>query len=416
MAKITTPLTNTEIKQAKSKDKEYNLTDGMGLFLRVKPSGSKLWIFNYYQPYSKKRKNMSLGIYPDISLASARQLRDEYRTLISKKIDPQAHRKEQDEVGRLAYSQTLKNIAEKWYDIKRSSVTEDHANKSWASLELHVFPGIGDFPITKITAVKVISILSPLSAQGKLETVKRLTQRINEVMIFAVNSGLIENNPLANINKAFKNPTKSSMATIKPEELPGFIHALNKASIKIVTRCLIEWQLHTLTRPTEAATARWDEIDFENRTWTIPAEKMKMRREHVIPLTDQTIAILEELQPISSHREYLFPAERNPRTHINKQTANMAIKRMGYENKLVAHGLRALGSTILNEQSFDYDVIEAALAHTDKNQVRAAYNRANYLKRRALMMQWWSEHIEQAIYTKPNTIERTSKNLKLVNH
>ena len=150
-----------------------------------------------------------------------------------------------------------------------------------------------------------------------------------------------------------------------------------------------------MTRPAEAAGARWDEINFEEKLWVIPAERMKKRRAHSIPLTPQTLALLEELKPISGHREYLFPADRDPRTHINNQTANMALKRMGFKDKLVSHGLRALASTTLNENGFNYDLIEAALAHVDKNEVRAAYNRAEYIKRRIPMMAWWSAHIEK---------------------
>jgi len=168
---------------------------------------------------------------------------------------------------------------------------------------------------------------------------------------------------------------------------------ISYASIKLVTRYLIEWQLHTMVRPSEAAGAKWQEIDFENKLWIIPAERMKKKREHLVPLTEQTLEILERLRPLSGHREYLFPADRNPRSHINEQTANMALKRMGYEKRLVAHGLRALASTTLNQHGFDPDVVEAALAHIDKNEVRRAYNRADYLERRRVMMDWWSDNV-----------------------
>lgn len=396
MARITTPLTNTQIKQAKPKEKEYSLNDGQGLALRIKPTGSKLWIFNYYQPFTKKRKNMGLGIYPDVSLASARQKRNEARQLVSDDIDPLDHREQQHDIQKLALGNTLEHIAKQWIDVKRSSVSEDHANKTWTSLELHIFPSLGKYPIDKLTAKKVIEQLSPIAAKGSLETIKRLCQRLNEIMVFSVNTGLLEHNPLSGIGKAFKTPEKQHLATIKPEELPALMQTINRASIKRVTRHLIEWQLHTLTRPSEAAGAPWDEIDIENAIWTIPAERMKKRREHSIPLTAQALDILEQIKPISGHREFVFPSDRNPRTHINSQTANMALKRMGYENRLVAHGLRALGSTILNEYGFDYDLIEAALAHVDKNEVRAAYNRADYIKRRIPMMKWWSEHIEDS--------------------
>ncbi len=414
MARITTPLSDTQIKQAKPKEKEYSLNDGQGLALRIKPTGSKLWIFNYYQPFTKKRKNIGFGQYPDVSLASARKKRSEARQLVSDNIDPLDHREQQSDIQRLALANTLEHIAKQWIDIKRSTVSEDHANKTWSSIELHIFPSLGKYPIDKLTAKKVIEQLSPIAAKGSLETIKRLCQRLNEIMIFAVNTGLIESNPLSGIGKAFKTPEKQHLATIKPEELPALMQTINRASIKRVTRHLIEWQLHTLTRPSEAAGARWDEIDIDNAVWVIPAERMKKRREHSIPLTVQALEILEQIKPISGHREHVFPSDRNPRTHINSQTANMALKRMGYENKLVAHGLRALGSTILNEHGFDYDLIEAALAHVDKNEVRAAYNRADYIKRRIPMMEWWSAHIEESTVKGFSSSKRITP-LKLVN-
>lgn len=395
MANTTTPLTDVEIRNAKPKDKEYNLSDGRGLALRIKANGSKVWVFNYQHPFTKKRTNLGFGNYPEVSLALARDKRDKARQLLTQDIDPKDHRESQVAERNSELRNTFEKIAEDWLAVKRPSITEGHATSTWNSLNLHVFPEIGNYPINKLTAQKAISILKPLSTRGNLETVKRLCQRMNEIMVFAVNTGVIENNPLSGIGKAFTAPRKKNMATISPEELPALLRSINRASIKFVTRCLIEWQLHTLARPSEAAGARWEEIDFDQKLWTIPAERMKKRRPHSVPLTSQALAILEELKPISGHREYIFPADRNPRSHMNAQTANMALKRMGYENKLVAHGLRALGSTTLNEQGFDHDLIEAALAHVDKNEVRAAYNRADYIKRRLPMMEWWSDHIEK---------------------
>ena len=172
--------------------------------------------------------------------------------------------------------------------------------------------------------------------------------------------------------------------------------AVANASIKRTTRCLIEWQLHTMTRPSEASGAMWKEIDMESKVWTIPSERMKKRRDQRIPLTDQMLAILEVMKPISGHREFVFPSDRDPKKPCNSQTANMALKRMGFAGRLVSHGLRSLASTTLNEQGFDRDLIEAALAHVDDNQVRSAYNRTDYLERRRPMMNWWSEHILEA--------------------
>ena len=257
--------------------------------------------------------------------------------------------------------------------------------------------------------------MEPLRASGKLETIKRLCQRINEIMFYAVNIGLIEANPAVKIKDAFESPTKGQMPTIKAQELPEFMQALAMARIELQTRCLIEWQLLTMTRPNEAVGVKWQEIDFNNCLWIIPAEKMKMRREHTITLNKQAMALLSIMKPISGHREHIFPSLKPPfSTPMNSQTANMAIKRMGYKDKLVAHGLRALASTILNEQGFDPNVIEAALAHVDSNSVRRAYNRAIYLEKRRIMLDWWGDFVEQA--SKGNVSLSGNRNLKLVNH
>lgn len=396
MPRTTKPLTDREASQAKPRDKEYTLWDGGGLCLRVKPTGSKTWIFSYYRPATGKRANLSLGQYPAVSLAQARQVRQEHKATLSQGLDPKAYRTEQLQAQRTAQRNTLEHVAGNWMKVKSGQVSEDYAEDVRRSLERHIFPKLGTQPIHQVQAQAVISELEPLAKAGKHETVKRLCQRLNEIMTFAQVSGLIQLNPLAGIGKAFEAPRKEHLPTLQPTELPAFLERLAKAEIGVTTRCLIEWQLHTMTRPAEAAGTRWDEIDTAKGTWSIPAERMKRKKPHTIPLSDQALAILERMRPISGSREFVFPGERNPRQHIHRQTANMAIKRMGYAGKLVAHGLRSLASTTLNEQAFDPDLIETALAHTDRNSVRAAYNRAEYLERRKKMMQWWSGHIEQA--------------------
>lgn len=216
-------------------------------------------------------------------------------------------------------------------------------------------------------------------------------------MTYAVNTGLMHSNPLSGIKAAFEKPKKQNMPTIPPNQLPKLMKALSIASIKIITRSLIEWQLHTMIRPGEAAGTEWCEIDFENKLWNIPAERMKTKkRDHSIPLSEQALALLNNLKPISGHRKHVFPGDRKPKKHANTETANAALKRMGFKNMLVAHGMRSLASTTLNEQGFDPDVIESALAHSDKNEVRRAYNHAEYIERRKEMMSWWSQHIENA--------------------
>jgi integrase len=396
MAKITKPLTNTEVTQAKPKDKEYNLSDGGGLALRVKPNGTKTWLFNYYHPYTSKRNNISFGSFPVVTLKKAREARDNSKTLLAQDIDPKSHRENTKRQLQQEHSNTLQKMAAEWFAVKEASLTPAYAEDVYRSLVKHIFPSLGKTPISKVNAVDVIKVLKPLAAAGSLETVKRLCQRLNEVMTFAVNTGVVNSNPLAGISKAFEAPTKKNMPTIRPADLPILMKALSTASIKIVTRCLIEWQLHTMVRPGEAAGTRWEEIDLNNKLWVIPPERMKKKREHIVPLTEQALQLLDLIEPISGHREFVFPGDRNPKRHANESTANLALKRMGFHKKLVAHGLRSLASTTLNEQGHDADLIESALAHTDKNAVRGAYNRSDYLARRKLLMAWWSVHIEQS--------------------
>ncbi len=320
----------------------------------------------------------------------------EARELLAQGIDPKVQRNAQDEAKRAETEHTFENVATAWFELKKDSVTPAYAKDIWRSLTLHVFPDLKITPLSKITAPMVIELLRPIEAKGSLVTVKRLSQRLNEIMTYGVNSGLIFSNPLSGIRAVFKKPQKANMPALPPEELPDLMVTIANASIKRITRCLIEWQLHTMTRPAEAAGTTWAEIDFEKRIWTIPKERMKKRRAHPVPLSDQALALLETLKPYSGHREHVFPADRNPRTHANSQTANMALKRMGFQDRLVSHGLRSMASTILNEHGWDPELIEVALAHVDKDEVRSAYNRADYIERRRPMMIWWSEYIQKA--------------------
>lgn len=392
----TTRLTETKIKQANPKDKDYALGDGNGLQLRIRINGSKLWMFIYTHPFTKKRVTMGFGPYPEVSLAQARKMTLEARELVAIDKDPKEEREITRYQQRAASEHTLHKVAEAWFDLKKESVTQPYAEDVWRSLALHVLPSIGDTPISKLTAPMAIDILRPLEAKGSLETVKRVSQRLNEIMTYAVNSGLIHANPLGGIRAVFKKPKKQNMPALSPDELPELMVAIANASIKRTTRALIEWQLHTMTRPIEAATTRWSDIDFNTKIWTIPAERMKKRRAHTVPLTEQALAVLEAVKPYSGHREYVFPADRDPRDHCNSQTANMALKRMGFARRLVSHGMRSIASTTLNEKGFEPELIEVALAHVDKDEVRSAYNRADYIERRRPMMEWWSEHIQQA--------------------
>lgn len=336
------------------------------------------------------------------------------KELIAQGIDPQEEQKKKQQEHKEVHEHTFVNVTKEWFEIKKDSVTPDYATDIWRSLELHIFPHLADMPVKSITAPLVIELLKPIEAKGSLETVKRLSQRLNEVMNFATNCGLIQANPLTGIKAAFKKPKKENMAALKPAELPELMGAIANASIKRTTRCLLEWQLHTMTRPAEASGAKWCEIDIDEKVWTIPAERMKKRKEHRIPLTEQALDLLEVMKPISGHREFVFPSDRDPKKPCNSQTANMALKRMGFAGRLVSHGLRSLASTTLNEQGFEADLIEAALAHVDDNQVRSAYNRTDYLERRIPMMCWWSGHIGEA--AKGSLSVTGTKQLKVISN
>lgn len=396
MARQTKPLSAKEIDAAKPKQSDYVLYDGDGLELLVKSNGSKLWSFRYIRPLTKKRAKKSLGSYPAVSLADARSYRLEARTLLAKQIDPQDHHKEQLRNTLEAKANTFQLVAERWWEVKKSTVTEDYGNDIWRSLERDVFPAISDISVTDIKAHILVQAIQPVQARGALETVRRLCQRINEVMIYAQNTGLIDAVPSINIGKAFEKPKKKNMPSIPPDQLPKLMQTMRTASISLSTRCLFMWQLLTISRPAEAAEARWDEINFETKEWKIPAARMKMNREHTVPLSDAALAILELMKPLSGNREYIFPSRIKPTQPMNSQTVNAALKRAGFGGVLVSHGLRSIVSTALNEQGFPPDVIEAALAHVDKNEVRRAYNRSDYLEQRRPMMQWWANFIEAA--------------------
>ena len=216
-------------------------------------------------------------------------------------------------------------------------------------------------------------------------------------MIYAVNTGLLDANPASGVGMALERPKKQNMPTLRPEELPKLMRSLVISNLSVPTRCLMEWQLLNLVRPSEASGAGWEEIDLDAKLWTIPAERMKAKREHLVPLSLQALEILDVMKPISAHREHVFPSRNDPKRQMNSQTANAALKRIGYGGKLVAHGLRSIASTALNEENFNSDVIESALAHSDKNEVRRAYNRSTYLEQRVELMDWWGNTVNKTL-------------------
>ncbi len=404
MAKIAKKLTDTEIKSTKPADKEINLFDGDGLILRIAPltkGGKKNWYFRYAVPVSKKRTKMSLGTYPHLTLARARALRDEYLSLLANGIDPQVHKSDKANALKNATEHTLQAVARKWLDekVKTSGISQDHAEDIWRSLERNIFPGLGNVPVNEIRPKLLKQHLDPIEQRGVLETLRRIISRLNEIFRYAATEELIEFNPADNLGQRFSKPKKQNMPALPPSELPRFLVALNNASIRLETRLLIEWQLLTWVRPGEAVRARWADIDIETGMWNIPAEFMKMKKPHKVPLSKEALRVLESMKAISGHREWVFPSIKAPLKHMHEQTANAAIIRMGFGGELVAHGMRSIARTAAEESGqFRTDVLEAALAHSKKDEIIAAYNRAEYLTERVILMQWWSDFVSSQKY------------------
>ncbi|EEH94064.2 MULTISPECIES: phage integrase central domain-containing protein [Enterobacteriaceae] len=400
MAKLAKKLTDTEIKSTKPSDKETNLFDGDGLMLRIAPlssGGRKNWYFRYAVPVTKKRTKVCLGTYPHLTLARARALRDEYLSLLANGIDPQTHINDKANALKSATEHTLQAVARKWLDekVKTSGISKNHAEDIWRSLERNIFPGLGNVPINEIRPKLLKQHLDPIEQRGILETLRRVISRLNEIFRWAATEELIEFNPADNLGQRFSKPKKQNMPALPPSELPRFLVALNNASVRLETRLLIEWQLLTWVRPGEAVRARWSDIDMDNHMWNIPAEFMKMKKPHKVPLSKGAIRVLNTMESISGHREWVFPSIKAPLNHMHEQTANAAIIRMGFGGELVAHGMRSIARTAAEESGkFRTEVLESALAHSKKDEIIAAYNRAEYISEREKLMQWWSDYIQ----------------------
>ncbi|MGV6989358.1 tyrosine-type recombinase/integrase [Testudinibacter sp. P80/BLE/0925] len=399
MAKVVAPLTNTQVAQAKPQEKDYRLFDGGGLSLLVKSNSSKLWRFEYKKPFTKKAALLSLGAYPEISIAQARQKREEFRILLAQGIDPQIKREQEKLEKQLELANTLQAMAEKWKAKKLQEVAELTINKNYRRLEKHLFPYVANCPISDITAPLMVSALQPLAKQGKSETLHRIIGMLNEILDFAVNGGLLTYNPCTNIRKMFAKHTKTNNPAIHHDEIPQFLNDLQNSNIEPKTRFLVMWQMLTMVRSNEAVCAEWAEIDLEKALWTIPAEKMKKTRHslknpHIVPLSPQALTILKKMQPMTGHLKYVFASSLTSGKPMNKETVNTTIKRMGYSGKQTAHGLRRLASTYLNEMGEPRDYVDACLAHHIQG-VSGVYNKATYFNQRIGIMNRWGAFIEE---------------------
>lgn len=396
-------LNDTKIRSVKPTGKKEGdwLADGDGLYLVVFPTGSKVWKYRYQKPITKARSTYSIGEYPAISLNEARQFRENCRALLAQGIDPQEDKKAKAEKKLTELNTTFEVVAWQWFEYRktRKNFSTSYAKDVESLIKRILLPHFGKLPITQITAPIALKAFKPLQEKGTLETLKRSVQKLNEIMTYALHREIIPHNPTANLSKEFDSPKVEHFKTIKPEDLNEFLFTLNKAQIQLQTRYLILWQLLTMTRPNEAATARYCDIDEKTKIWTIYINKGIKEddkgREHKITLSRQALALLREIKKLSGGKPYLFPSVKNPRNHVNTQTANAAIKRMGYHGKLVAHGLRSIASTYLNEKGYNPDLIEVALSHMNQDRIRMAYNRAEYLKQRFELLQAWADFVDE---------------------
>lgn len=393
------PLSATKVRAAKfdpSTPANNTLRDGQGLELRITKT-AKSWLFKYYRPDTGARTNISFGQFPDVSLEKAREKRQEARALLADGIDPQRHRDSKQEATKAAAENTLIRIAERWIELKRHETSAAHCDASWRRLERFIFPALGGTPISKIDVEIVLSTVQHLETAGKLTTLHRILADIRQIVTLAIQRGIVTTgNPFHGITKAIKSPKKRAMASIPPAELPGLMMSIAESGADFTTKQAILFSLHTLVRPSEVAGARWDEIDLDAGWWTIPAERMKMKREHVVPLTAQAIKVLRDIHQLSGNREHVFPHRANPKRPMNKQSTNVALARMGYAGRLVAHGIRALGATAMSQHGFPYDLIDACLAHVVGNTTSRAYIRDDLAEARIPLMRWWSNTIEAA--------------------
>lgn len=384
-------LTDVAIRQAKAKDKQYKLTDGTGLYLLVGSSG-KYWRYDYR--FDGKRKTLSYGVYPVVTLSGAREAHLEAKKLIQRGVDPMAARGEDK---RSALS-SFQRVAEQWRNHWRVGKTTKHDVEVWRRLELDVFPSIGNVLVSELTAAQVRDCIKAIEKRGALDIAKRQLQKCNQIMRYAVAHDLAERNPVLDVRPSDILPArkKRNYARIDAKDLPVLLHDIDNYIGSEHTRLALQFMALTFVRTSELIGAKWEELEIDLSRWVIPAERMKMRTPHIVPLSRQALAILEKLKSIAFGRDFLFPSDTDKPTHMSNNTILYALYRMGYRGRMTGHGFRGVASTILHEQGWPHEHIELQLAHQDRDETSAAYNHALYLPQRKKMMQAWADYLDAA--------------------
>jgi integrase len=388
-----TSLSDAKARNAKPGTKPYKIADGDGLFLLITPSGGKYWRLKYF--FLGKEKLLALGVYPDVNLAEARERRAQARKVLAAGNDPGEAKKEAKRLAIFKNANAFEVVAREWFEKRKHEWASITADVALARLETHILPKLGPRPIADITAPEVLAMLRAVEDRGTLETARRVMNISGQIFMYAIATGRADRNPVPDLRGALKTPVVKHRSFLKENELPQFLEKLEAYDGSPQTRLALRFLLLTFVRTNELRAAQWTEIDWKKAEWRIPAERMKMKELHIVPLSRQTIAVLRELEKNSGKRQYVFPNEHTPATFMSENTMLYALYRMGYHSRATGHGFRSTASTILNEQGFRADVIERQLAHSERNSVRAAYNYAQYLPERRQMMQCWADYLDE---------------------
>ena len=384
-------LTELTIKHLKPKPKVYRVADGGGLCLEISPAGGKLWRWRYY--YQGKAQMLALGKYPALTLAAARKKRDEARDLLDAGKHPTREKKIQKLRKVHEGANTFEKISRRWLELKESGLNEKYARQCLARMEQHVFPRIGALPLTEITIPEIVEVVEAISKHGTIETAKRMKQLIGQVFRYSAQRGLCVHNPAADLRDILPSVEEKHHACIHPSELPELLEKIELLGNNF-TKYAMKMLMLTFVRTGELIGAKWEEIDWQKEEWHIPKERMKMKRPHIVPLSNQVLSILKELQVSTGNKTFIFHSPASKSNHISNGAVLMGLRRMGYQNKMTGHGFRTLASTILNEKNYTPDVIERQLAHEDEDKIRSAYNRAEYLLERKKMMQDYANYLD----------------------
>ncbi|MGP6152223.1 tyrosine-type recombinase/integrase [Escherichia fergusonii] len=399
-------LTDIKVCSAKPQEKEYTLVDGDGMFLLIHPNGSKYWRFRFR--FGGKQHLMAFGVYPEISLADARQKREEARRLVAAGIDPREHKRAVKE--ELAKEDiTFESVAREWHAANKKW-SEEHSRRVLKSLEDNLFPAIGKRSIDSFSTRDLLVPIKGVEATGRFEVASRLQQRTNAIMRYAVQSGLIDYNPAQEMAGAVASSNRVHRPALELKRLPELLHRIDGYTGRSLTRLAVELTLLIFIRSSELRFARWSEIDFDTAMWTIPAEReaiegvkhsqrgSKMRTSHLVPLSRQALDILKQVHKLSGNRDFVFVGDHNPRKPMSENTINKALRVMGYDTKVevCGHGFRTMAcSSLIESGLWSRDAVERQMSHMERNSVRAAYiHKAEHLDERRLMLQWWADYLD----------------------